>query len=58
MQREKAEGKGRVENKEGAVHGPHYYQWQRKYLYSEKDRRVMLIFKKNYWLIYEIGYNS
>lgn len=23
--------------------GPHYYQWQREYLYSEKDRRVMLI---------------
>lgn len=23
--------------------GPHYYQWQREYLYPEKDRRVMLI---------------
>lgn len=23
--------------------GPHYYKWQREYLYSEKDRRVMLI---------------
>ncbi len=23
--------------------GPHYYQWQREYLYSEEDRRVMLI---------------
>lgn len=23
--------------------GPHYYEWQRDYLYSEKDRRVMLI---------------
>lgn len=23
--------------------GPHYYQWQREYLYAEKDRRVMLI---------------
>lgn len=23
--------------------GPHYYEWQREYLYSEKDRRVMLI---------------
>ncbi len=23
--------------------GPHYYEWQRAYLYSEKDRRVMLI---------------
>ncbi len=23
--------------------GPHYYQWQREFLYSEKDRRVMLI---------------
>lgn len=23
--------------------GPHYYQWQREYLYSEKDRRVRLI---------------
>ncbi len=23
--------------------GPHYYQWQREYLYSENDRRVMLI---------------
>ncbi len=23
--------------------GPHYYQWQRDFLYSEKDRRVMLV---------------
>lgn len=23
--------------------GPHYYEWQRDYLYSEEDRRVMLI---------------
>lgn len=23
--------------------GPHYYKWQRDYLYSEKDRRVMLV---------------
>lgn len=23
--------------------GPHYYQWQRDFLYSEEDRRVMLI---------------
>ena len=23
--------------------GPHYYQWQREFLYSEEDRRVMLI---------------
>lgn len=23
--------------------GPHYYEWQREYLYAEKDRRVMLI---------------
>ena len=23
--------------------GPHYYRWQREYLYAEKDRRVMLI---------------
>lgn len=23
--------------------GPHYYQWQREYLYSEENRRVMLI---------------
>lgn len=23
--------------------GPHYYQWQREFLYSENDRRVMLI---------------
>ena len=23
--------------------GPHYYQWQRDFLYSEKDKRVMLI---------------
>lgn len=23
--------------------GPHYYQWQREFLYSEEDKRVMLI---------------
>ena len=23
--------------------GPHYYEWQREFLYSEEDRRVMLI---------------
>ena len=23
--------------------GPHYYKWQREYLYSEEDRRVMLV---------------
>ncbi len=23
--------------------GPHYYLWQREFLYSEKDRRVLLI---------------
>ncbi|WP_310603639.1 glycosyl hydrolase 115 family protein, partial [Anaerosporobacter sp.] len=23
--------------------GPHYYQWQREFLYSEEDRKVMLI---------------
>lgn len=23
--------------------GPHYYQWQRDFLYSEEDRRVMLV---------------
>lgn len=23
--------------------GPHYYQWQREFLYAEEDRRVMLI---------------
>lgn len=23
--------------------GPHYYQWQREFLYAEQDRRVMLI---------------
>ncbi len=23
--------------------GPHYYQWQREFLYSEEDRRVLLI---------------
>lgn len=23
--------------------GPHYYQWQRDFLYAEEDRRVMLV---------------
>ncbi|MGF7145201.1 hypothetical protein HNQ56_003637 [Anaerotaenia torta] len=23
--------------------GPHYYQWQREFLYSEEDRRILLI---------------
>lgn len=23
--------------------GPHYYKWQREFLYSEEDRRVMLV---------------
>ncbi len=23
--------------------GPHFYKWQREFLYSEEDRRVMLI---------------
>lgn len=23
--------------------GPHYYEWQREFLYSEEDRRVMLV---------------
>ena len=27
----------------GIENGPHYYQWQRDFLYSEEDRRVMLI---------------
>ena len=23
--------------------GPHYYQWQREFLYAPEDRRVMLV---------------
>ncbi len=23
--------------------GPHFYQWQRDFLYAEEDRRVMLV---------------
>lgn len=33
--------------------GPHYYQWQRKFLYKEEDRRVLLILNMENHLIDE-----